>query len=92
MNYWDAQQLVGAALGLTEEAFEKIIDEDESQLDDLLFEKFEVDFDQFMKIATALLNLTPLVESAITKELHHAFVRRDKHGYIAIVQQDPVSL
>lgn len=90
MNYWDAQQLAGAALGLTEEAFDKIIDEDESQLDDLLFEKFNVDFEQFTEIASALLKLTPLVESAISKELHHAFVRRDERGYCAIVQMDPV--
>lgn len=88
MDYFDLQMLAGAALGLTEEQTEAIINDDED-FDSLLIEKFGVDLDMFGEIASALLLLTPTVNSPLSGMAYHAFVRQLGEGdYIAIVKQD----
>ncbi|MBO2552630.1 hypothetical protein I6M38_11630 [Shewanella algae] len=87
MDYFDAQLLAGAALGLTEEQTDEIIDGDED-FDTPLIEKFGVDLEQFGDIANALLPLTPLVSSPLTNVSYHAFVRQLGDGnFLAIVKQ-----
>ncbi len=86
-SYWDYQELAGAALGLTEEQTENIINDNED-FDTPLMEKFGIDFEQFMSVAEALLKLTPTIKSAITKDVHNAFVRQLGGGNCcAIVKQ-----
>ena len=86
MNYFELQQLAGAALGLTDEQADAIIDAREG-FDDLLFEKLGVDFEQFTGVAEALLPLTPTVQNSFTKDTYHAFVRQfGETGYIAIAR------
>ena len=88
MDYFDLQMLAGSALGLTEEQTEAIINDDED-FDSPLIEKFGVDLDMFGEIASALLPLTPTVNSPLSGKVYHAFVRQLGEGeYIAIVKQD----
>lgn len=75
MDYFDLQCLAGAALGLTEEQTDKIMDDDED-FDTPLMDKFGVDFEQFSEIAKALITLTPTVQSPLTGKVSHAFVRQ----------------
>ena len=42
--------------------------------EDLAFENFGCDVDDFSKIAESLLKLTPKIETAITKDVINAFV------------------
>ena len=86
MNYFESQMLAGAALGLTEDQTDAIIDDDED-FDSPLMAKFGVDLEQFTKIAEALLPLTPMVESERTKEVFHAFGRRMGSGWLAITRK-----
>lgn len=75
MRTWDLQELAALACGLSEQQWEDMQNEDrESDLDDLIYEKFDTGFDEFSKIAEALLMLTPQVKSVITGEEVHAFV------------------
>lgn len=85
MRYWDLQELAGAALGLTEEQIEEIINGDED-FDTPLLEKFDVDFAQFSGVAEALLKLTPVLTSPLSDERYHAFVKQAKEGSIAIIK------
>lgn len=88
MDYFDLQMLAGAALGLTEEQTEAIINDDED-FDSPLFDKFGIDLEMFGKVASALLPLTPTVNSPLSGKTYHAFVRQLGEGdYIAIVKQD----
>lgn len=75
MDYLDLQMLAGAALGMTEEQTEAIINDDEN-FDDPLLEKFGVDLEQFGEIAEALLPFTPTLRSELTETIYHAFVRQ----------------
>lgn len=75
MDYFDLQLLAGAALGLTEEQTDEIINDDED-FDTPLMEKFGVDFEQFSEVASALIHLTPTVQSPLTGKVSHAFVRQ----------------
>lgn len=87
MDYFDIQLLAGAALGLTEEQTDEIINDDED-FDTPLMEKFGVDLEQFGEIANALLPLTPVVSSPLTKVNYHAFVRHLGEGVmLAVVKQ-----
>ncbi|EGG0282950.1 hypothetical protein ACWAOL_004510 [Vibrio parahaemolyticus] len=88
MDYFDTQLLAGAALGLTEEQTDDIINDDED-FDSPLLEKFGVDLEQFGAIAEALLPLTPTVQSPLTGTVSHAFVRQLGGGNcLAIVKMD----
>lgn len=75
MDYFDLQMLAGAALGLTEEQTDDIINDDED-FDSPLLEKFGVDIEQFGDIAKALLPLTPTIMSPMTNTIYHAFGRQ----------------
>jgi hypothetical protein len=86
MNYFESQMLAGAALGMTEDQIEVILDDDED-FDSPLMEKFGVDLEQFTKIAEALLPLTPMVQSELSNEILHAFGRRMGSGWLAITTQ-----
>lgn len=87
MDYFDLQMLAGAALGLTEEQTEAIINDDED-FDSLLIEKFGIGFEEFGEVAKALLPLTPTVGSELSGRVYHAFVRQFGNGdCVAIVKQ-----
>lgn len=79
------QELAGAALGLTEDQTEDIINGDED-FDTPLLEKFNVDFEQFSNVAEALLKLTPVLKSPLSGDLDHAFVKQVEGGYLAIIK------
>ncbi|EMK6918790.1 hypothetical protein V9J55_002043 [Vibrio cholerae] len=86
MDLFDIQQLAGAALGLSEEQTDEIINDDED-FDSPLLEKFGVDLDQFGNIAKALLPFTPTLGAGFTGTIYHAFVRQLGQGNcIAIVK------
>lgn len=86
MNHFDSQMLAGAVLGMTEDQIEVILDDDED-FDSPLMKKFGVDLEQFTKIAEALLPLTPVVSSELSKQFYHAFGREMEGAWFAIVKQ-----
>ena len=76
MDMQELVDLVGAVLGKTEEEVEQLY-EDDCAVDDLIFDRYGIDLEQFEKVAKDLLKLTPIVETAITKTKYHAFVHDD---------------
>ena len=79
MNYFDIEELLSAMYGITDEQRN-----DDFDFDELCYEKFEIGFEEFMKIISVLLPLTPIVESALTGKKYHAFI---KDG-LALVKQE----
>ena len=77
MDMLELVDLVGAMLGKTEDEVEEL-HEDDCAVDDLLFDKYGVDLEQFETIAKDLLKLTPIVETALGGKKYHAFVRGDE--------------
>ena len=84
----DLEMLAGAALGWSEEKTEEFIDDD-GDWDWILYEKLGVELEEFGVIADALIKLTPVLESPLTKNKHHAFVRHIEEGFIAIAKMAP---
>lgn len=68
MDWMDAEELAAAVLGIGENY-------DSEQIEDAIFEKFDVSFDQFHKIAEALICFTPTVTTALGGEICHGFVK-----------------
>ncbi|HBN6266194.1 TPA: hypothetical protein L3N15_004175 [Vibrio parahaemolyticus] len=85
MNELEVQELAGEVLGLTEEQIEAVQNDDED-LDAPLMDKFGVDFEQFKKIAEALIVFAPPLKSAITEQWDHCFVKQVPAGYLAIAK------
>lgn len=79
MDYFDIEELLSAMYGITDDQRNDGFD-----FDDLLYEKFEIGFEEFSKVIKALLPLTPIVESALTGKKYHAFM---KEG-LALVKQE----
>lgn len=69
MNYLDSEFLAIAVLGLDEE-----IANDET-IEEALFERFDVSFEQFHKIAEALMSFTLPARAAISGEIFQGFVK-----------------
>jgi len=70
---WEIEELACTVCGKTEEEKDEIINN--SEVDDILFDKYEIDFDTYSKIVQDLLPLTPIIKTAITGTLYHAFVK-----------------
>lgn len=63
----ESVDLLYALLNLSE-------DTDISEAFDLLYDRYEIDFDQFEKLVKDLLKFTPIVRTALTNTKVHAFI------------------
>ena len=76
IDYWEAQELACAALGLD---YDTLVNEDrEEEIDNVLYEKFEISMDQFQDIASILLPLTPPISGGISNTVYNAFGKEDE--------------
>lgn len=87
IDYLDIQELACAALGMSEEQTTDLINNNEDNIEELLFEKLGVDFDQFSAVSNALIKLTPTLQSPLSKETYHCFIRQVEGGCIAIAKE-----
>lgn len=88
-DFWETEELACYVLGKTEEESNEIIN-DPGSIDGLLLDRYEgqVDHNLFHQIVMDLLPFTPQINTALTEKPVHAFVRKDKHGYVSIVRMD----
>lgn len=49
----------------------------DDEIEDALYEKFEIGMEQFCDIVRALLPFTPTVKAGISGNIYHAFVNED---------------
>ena len=80
MDWMDAEELAVAVLGLDEKTA------DSSAIEDALFDKWEISFEQFHKVAEALMPFTIPAKAAISGEAFNGFV---KNG--AFICKQPVT-
>ncbi|MCX9579834.1 hypothetical protein [Vibrio cholerae] len=71
MNEFDFEELVADMLGVRDEHRE-----DDSYLENLFYEKFDMDMEQGYKLAKALLHHTPIVQAGLSGKAYHAFVSK----------------
>ena len=69
---WEIEELACRACGKSEEEAEEIINN--GTIDELLLEKYEIDFEQYCQIVEDLIPFTPISETAIKNTLVHGFV------------------
>jgi len=72
---WDIEELACLACGKTEAETEEIINNGE--VDELLADKYSIDFETYSKIVQDLLPFTPVVQTALTETKFHAFVHNN---------------
>jgi len=85
MNYWDAQELACQLLGID---YDELVDDGrEDEIEEKLYEKFEVSMEQFMDIAEGLLKLTPTVKSELTGATYNAFGVSEGNYWRAITKR-----
>jgi len=72
---WDIEELACYSMGKTEAETEEIINN--GTVDDLLFDKYGIDFDTYRAIIKDLLPFTHVVTSALLGTKYHAFVNGD---------------
>jgi len=71
---FEVQELAGHMLGKSEDEVEEMLNEDDGTLDELLLEKYNVEFEQFYIIVNDLIKFTPIVQLGLTGSRFHAFV------------------
>lgn len=76
-NYFEIEELAEAVLGLTEEQIEEGPDHDE-----LMLEKFDIDMEQFWKVAEALLPFTAPQQAAVSGTYCQGFVNIKESCFI----------
>jgi len=82
IDYFDVEELLSAMYGITDEMRNEHFD-----FDELCYKEFDIGFEEFMGVVAALLPLTPVVQSALTGQMYHAFM---KDG-LAFVKQEHTS-
>lgn len=84
MYYYEVQELTCAILGIS---YDDLVNEGrENEIEEKLYEKFEISMEQFSNIVEALLPYTPIVEAAISGSKYHAFVN-DKECLMYVKQK-----
>ena len=79
--YWDTQELACAILGLN---YDDLVDEGrENEIEEALYEKLEINMEQFCNIVEALLPFTPTVKAGLSGKIYHAFVN-EKEGLMIV--------
>lgn len=81
---WDIEELAYRVMGKSEDETETAINT--GDIDDAIFEKYEINFDQYCKIVKDLLPFTPQIKAGISGDIFHAFV--DTKACRAIVKLD----
>jgi len=69
---WEVEELACVVCGKSEEETEQVLND--SLVDDILYEKYEIDFETYYEIVKDLLPLTPVITTALTETRYHAFV------------------
>lgn len=84
MYYDEVQELACAILSIS---YDDLANEGrENEIEEKLYEKFEISMEQFFNIVEALLPYTPIVEAAISGCQYHAFVN-DKECLMYVKQK-----
>tara|TARA_R110000772_G_scaffold44685_1_gene102709 strand:+ start:494 stop:760 length:267 start_codon:yes stop_codon:yes gene_type:complete len=78
MDYLDTCELMNAVLGITDEQ----LDDEDPEYDQLIFEKFGIDEEQFKYIAESLMKFTIAIESPLTKIKYQGFVDVEAQTFI----------
>ena len=71
MDYYEATELAAEMLGIDTRSD----DYEESEVEELFWDRFEVSIESFQKIASKLLKLTPIVETSITQSKVQGFLK-----------------
>lgn len=75
MNYYDAEELACAILDLD---YDELVNEGrENEIDEALYEKYEIGLDQFIEVARDLLRCTYPIKNGLTDTFYHAFGVQD---------------
>ena len=84
MSYYEIQELACAVCGLD---YDTLVDEGrEDEIENTLYEKLNVDIEQFGDVVKALLPFTPCVKAGLSGTIYHAFVN-EKEGIMIIKQE-----
>ena len=81
---WDIEELAYRAMGKTDDEAEKEIND--GDIEQAIFDKYEIGFEQYCAIVKDLIKFTPLVSSPLSGTNFHAFV--DVEQQRAIVKLD----
>lgn len=83
MDYYDIADL---AAELTESGL--IFENDFTELEEKLYDKYEISFENFCKLIEDLIKFTPVIQTAITKDWCHAFVKELSNGICKIIVRE----
>ncbi len=86
-DVWDIEELALRATGLSSEAAEEAIN-DNVDLDEVLYDAYEISFEQYQKIVNDLLPFTSVVQTGLTGTKYHAFVDSTEQRIITRLKVD----
>ena len=91
MRHWEIEELLATAVGMSEKEYEQFTnneEDNEEDIEDLCIKHFNVDIEEFAKIAEALVLLTIPQKSVIGETISHIFAVKDELGYRAILKTE----
>lgn len=77
---WDIEELFYRTTGKDSDQTDEAINN--GDIDDAVFEKYEISFDTYCSIVKDLLPFTPKVQSGLTNQTFNAFVDHDENRAI----------
>lgn len=87
--YWEYTELAAYVLGYTEEEYEVFVNESrEDEIEDKLYEKHNVDIEQFTAIVDLLLPFTMPLEAALSGKLKHCFGVFEEIGFRSVIDME----
>lgn len=83
MNEFDFEELIADMLEVSDEHRE-----DYDYMENLFYDKFDMDIDQGYKLAKALLRHTPKVQAGLSGKAYHAFVSKTEPVMLMKIEAD----
>jgi hypothetical protein len=84
MIEWEIEELACKVLGKSDEEMDQIINN--SEIDDLLFNKYEICFEQYCSIVKDLIPFTSIVKTELTETLCQGFVDNKNKCFIVKIK------
>lgn len=75
LSDFEVQELACYVCGLTEKQTDELLNKDDRSEEELLFDRYGIDFEQFYNIVSDLIKFTPVVQTALSGMKVQAFVR-----------------
>lgn len=88
ISRWEVEELAAYIVCDNDETAADEMLEDEESIEQAVYDRYEVEFEQFSSIIEDIIKYTPTLDSVVTETRFHVFGIQEENHFRAIVKQE----